>query len=1493
MIDINNSYSPGIRFIPASLCLLVFALLLLSGLTAEAQVPKSFSENPEVFFKELTGYLAYYNKKEADRLNDEFENIWLVEKRFTPEQQSIVIQTANVMLKKRMKPFPDFSNYLTALMALVRSDKAESVFTNWHISLDKMLALSARRYSDYIENVSGLFSENTLNASASVQWIAGSSAFTFEFDSVPRITFPTMDLVCRSKGDSSYISGITGSYYPLTKSFIGQGGRVYWTRAGLEPASVYAELGETTIDLKGSEWQSDAAVFYNTKFFKSPLKGKVTDKILANITPQNAGYPRFSSFDLKLSIREIVKDADFLGGFAQHGSKMIGTGSKDEKATLTFRRKNLPFMVISARSFVVRPDRISSDNASVVFYHDGDSIYHPAVEMKYVNDDRMLSLIRPLNEGISMPFFNSFHKVDLYAEAIYWKIDDPLMEIKNVSGQSESRVLLESANLYTDERYQKIQGLADVSPLFTIKQYAEKNSRYIYSPELAAHLRVSEQQARSLLIFLANKGFLSYDFEEDVAQVNDKLYYYLAARSNKTDYDKIEIESIISARPNAKLNLLNFQLDLQGVGRVLLSDSQQVWIAPANQELHLFRNRDMEFSGRIHAGRSDFYGKNFKFYYDGFQLDLGLVDSIRLKVESKDEFDEYGRPKLIALKSTLQNVSGQLQIDSLDNKSSRKYYPGFPRFTSTREAYIYYDHTSLFNGVYKRDKFYFRMDPFTIDSLDNFAEAGMKFTGVFESGGIFPTLPEVAVIRSDYSFGFEKDAPGEGYPLYGGKGRYFRHIDLSFEGLRGDGQIDYLSSTAVSKDIIFFIDATNMNQAAWDIRRSVLAGTGFPQAEGDETAINWRVKEDRMHIMKTQTDLKIFEGKVLLDGNLQLTPVGLEGDGKAKYMESALISNQFRFEQDAYRADTADFQLMSDEDGQLALNTKNVKAKIDLMKRFGEFRSNGEGSYVIFPINQYMCYISRFRWLIDSRELAFGSDPSEPSKSVMEGTDFVSTHPGQDSLRWTAGQARYSLKEYRIKANQVKEILVADAALQPADTGTIIIEKNAVMRPLYAATITANTITRYHTIREAVIQVNGRRNYEATGSYAYTDQSNVKHLLALSRIAVDSGYQTYASGIIPDSVNFLLSRNIRYKGKVNLTAANPLLNFEGFAHLSHDCEERLPSDWFSFRGDIDPKGVTIPVKDPKNENFEKLGVGIAMTNDSTGFYPYFLSSKRKNTDPEMISAAGVLSYDSKDAVYKVGAPEKLTAPELPGNQISFNDRNCLISAEGRLAIAEQTGQFSTVITGIALYNTNNDSIGLDVLAGLDFFFTDKALKSMSNAIQSNPTLTPTDDSRPVWIKGIKEMLGTEKAEKLIAEFNLYGSPKKLPSELHQSVVLTDLKMYWSYPTQSFKSKGPIGVGFIGKETVGRKLKGYFEIQRKKGGDVIHLYLEADNANWWYFNYTRGILQAISSDVEFNNAINDLKPEKRSLKASGDLPAYEYMLGTDRKKAEFIRKFNEL
>ncbi len=1464
---------------------LISLFIVLQVLILPAQAPKSFSTNPTEWFKEMKDFLYATNKDQTKELMGKFELVWN-EGKVSADQQKIVIEMSNSMLKKRLKAFPDFSNYINAVIGFTNSGQSEEAFVQWNQSLDKMMTGTTRRFSEYIDVCAGLFSSQTLYESASTKWVSRSANYVFEYDSMPRITFPGTDIICYAKKDSSIIYNIKGVYYPLLKRFIGKGGKVDWARAGLSTTETYAELKKSNIDMTGADFICDSVVFYNKKHFKTALIGRLTEKILSNATPETASYPRFDSYNLELSITELIKDADYNGGFSMHGKQMIGAGSKDQKAKLTFKRKGKPFLVASARTFVVTDERISSENASIAIYFDKDSISHPGLQLKYINKDRQLSVVRNTEVGLQMPFFDSYHQVDIMVDGIYWKIDDPLMELKMLSGAGENKMLLESSKLYTDLRFEKIQGMSETNPLFMLKQYAERNSRIIFIPDLARQLKTSETNARSLIFYLAERGFVNLDIETDEAVLNDKLYYYLAARSNKTDYDKLEISSLIDKKANAILNLLNFDLEMQGVARINLSDSQNVFIVPIDQQVKLRKNRDIHFSGRVHAGKSDFFGSDFSFNYEKYNFDLAKVDSLRLKVES-GELDEFGKPKLIPLRSLLQDVSGTLYIDSMDNKSGRKSFSRYPYFVSRKVAYIYYDNPVVFNGVYNRDKFYFQIDPFTIDSLDNFTASSLAFDGDFNSAGIFPTFREKAIVRPDFSFGFERNTPPEGYEAYGGKGRFIDHLDLSFNGLRGNGKLEFLSSTTLSNDFLFFPDSTNASPAQFELRSEVVAGVSFPQASGNDVLMNWRPYKDKMYIYKVNSNLSLYNKSVFLHGNLVLASSGLGGSGKAYYTESELLSKDFYFETRAYGADTSDFNLRSSDSTIMAISTKNVKSRIDFTKRTGVFTSNGAGSFVSFPLNQYICFISEFRWFMDNKEVEFTS--SENTKLNILGSDFVSVNPFQDSLRWNAGVARYSLIDYLIKAKKVKEILVADASIQPNDTATIVIGKNALMYPLTDATVVANTTTKYHRMIESIINVSGRKSYNGNGKYAYTDQAGIKHLITLERIGVDTSLQSYANGIIPDSLNFQLSTNIQYKGKVKIVASNPLLNFDGFARVNHNCIEELKVDWFSFNGDIDPKGVNIPVNEPRNETMQKLSVAISLSADSSGFYSTFFTPKRNGGDADLIAANGYLAYDAKNNLYKVSSLEKLNSADMPGNLIMLDNSNCMMKGEGKLDLGVNFGQFKATAVGTVLNNLNNDSTELDVMLGLDFMFNDEALKSIVEVIEGYPTLQPTNDGRPIWIRGMKTILGIEAAEKLTTEFNLYGAPKKVPQQLQQSVFMTDLKLHWDRGVQGFRNTGPIGLGFIGKNAVSRLVKGYVEILRRRNGDVISFYFEADKNNWWYFNYSRGIMQAISSDTKFNDAIQGMKPDKRVADTKDNKPPYEFMLSTDRKKAEFTRK----
>jgi hypothetical protein len=83
------------------------------------------------------------------------------------------------------------------------------------------------------------------------------------------------------------------------------------------------------------------------------------------------------------------------------------------------------------------------------------------------------------------------------------------------------------------------------------------------------------------------------------------------------------------------------------------------------------------------------------------------------------------------VQSTIENITGTVFIDDPGNKSGIKDNAEYPIFKSAKDSYVYYDESSIAHGVYTRDTFYFRLDPYIIDSLNSFDAQGMKYTGTF------------------------------------------------------------------------------------------------------------------------------------------------------------------------------------------------------------------------------------------------------------------------------------------------------------------------------------------------------------------------------------------------------------------------------------------------------------------------------------------------------------------------------------------------------------------------------------------------------------------------------------------------------------------------------------------------------------------------------------------------------------------------------------------
>ncbi|MDQ3046247.1 MAG: hypothetical protein M3R27_01770 [Bacteroidota bacterium] len=1459
---------------------------------------KQFSEDPIKFPEEVKTMFeaTSMDKKELKVYMEQFLIVWNSPK-YSENLKKATYSSYNLMIKKKLRILPEYKSYLSTVMNFVNSNQSEDNFLSWQECVTKILnAKSIRNYSDYLEMSENLFATNTFYKSAVVQYSSNSNKYIFEYDSVPKVIFPKLDLRCyNNQNDSGIIYNTRGVFYPYKGIFIGEGGKVNWKRAGIEDNVVWAELKKYQITLKTSGFSADSVIFYNKNYFQSPLTGHLTEKVVSE-KEALISYPRFESYSKRMQIPNIAKDVDYDGGFTQRGAKLLGSGSKDEDALLTFKKDGKRFLVVGAKLIGITKDKLSAETANIKFYFDKDTITHPSVNMKFMIATRTLSVIRT-SDGISRsPFLNSFHKVDMFFEELSWKIDEPKIDLRMLVGNSQEDAMFESADYFRTDRYDRVQGIDQINPLIQLREYVKKNGgiRKFSGAEYAKFLKYGLKDVAPNLIRLSALGFITYDVEDDEIEVNEKVFTYIAARAAHIDYDVIQFPSVVRNGDNANINLLNYDMTINGVKQIYMSDSQNVVIYPLDQKVILKKNRDFTFAGVVRAGRFDFFGKEFAFNYDKFKIDLKNVDSLRIMVTSR-EADAYGEFPLVKVKTVIENINGDLEIDNPANKSGRKPFPKYPVFNSFKDSYAFYNKKQIQGGKYQKDKFYFHLEPFTIDSLDNFSNEGLNFKGELVSAGIFPTFKESLTLQPDYSLGFVTQAPPEGYAMYGGKATYNSAVKLSHQGLRGDGTLNYITSVSKSKDFIFFPDSTNAVAQSFDVKEQKTKPE-FPQVHGEEVKIHFMPTKDVMNAWNPKDKKFIdYNGQSEFSGRLSVTPKQLFGSGVADFSNAKLVGKLIKFKSNSFDSDTSNFTLKAIDLAAEAFATDNVNSHIDFDKRVGEFKSNGKGSIVKFPVNLYVCFMDNFKWYMDDSQIELGSSKNPTAKAANEdldliGPEFISVHPKQDSLRFQSPAAKYDLKKYVITAKEVKYINVADARIFP-DKGDVIIEKDAVMRTFTNAKIVANAITKYHNLYNCTVNVFARKSYAGSGSYDYIDEIKSKQTFYFSNVSVDTTFQTYAETTISDSIGFRLSPNFEYKGKVKLKATNNFLVFDGAARIGHDCAS-MPKVWFKFESEINPNSIYIPVsKDPVDLAGKPIAASMMVTTDSTHFYSAFLAPKESTNDPHVLPADGFLFFDKGSREYRISNKEKLVERSLPGNYLSLNTAQCKVYGEGKINLGGEFGQLKIESVGSAIHYLIPDSTNFDMLMTVDFFFDDGAIDKMADQIIGNIDLKPTDFSRPVFEKGMRELLGKEQADKLISQLNLYGSYKKFPDELKKTLFLTDVKMKWSKETRSYISSGKIGIGNINKNQVNKYVDGRIELIKKRGGDILNIYLELDPGTWYYFNYTRGTMLAVSSNEAFNTVIKELKPEKRQKDGDKEKkePNYTYNITTAGKVKQFLRK----
>ncbi|MEI6348616.1 MAG: hypothetical protein WCP69_11780 [Bacteroidota bacterium] len=1474
-------------------------LLFFGAISAQTLKPLSADVDKTVSeIKDIYKNVIKENKEKAEKISKAFELYWISASINAAEKENF-INMANLMIGKKMKAFPHLESFINAYMAFTETNPDENNIMKWSKGLVYMMDKSSSKFPNFLDDYTDFFRTNNIFNANQVQWYVTSDKFKIDFDTIPKIIFEKGNLIGRVRSDSIVLQNTIVTYYPTLGIAQTKGGRVTWERADFDPQKVYAEIPKSTIVLRKPNLEADSVLYTNTDFFSKPLKGRFIDKATLGANEDKATYPRFKSYDKRIVLNNYFENVDFEGGVEMRGARFLGSGDENTDVLLVFKRKGKRFMAIGSQEMVLKKGLIVSNMARAMIFIDNDTISHPAINFRYDDKKKEVILIR-MNEGLSRgPFFNTYHKLDMYFEALYWKTDEAYFDFKMLPGPGvETSALFESEDYFDDTKLNEIKGFHEVNPLYKInKFFKDRTSQKAPLQELVNYLGYAPEDVKSFVIQLAILGFLEYDLDKEIVKVKSRLRTFIQAESHKRDYDIIRFASKVKVKENARLSLLNFDLQIHGVNAVTLSDSQIVNIYPKDGEITLKKNRDFEFSGKVEAGLFDFNAKKCEFNYEKFNLDMTVIDSVTFFVEDKKGAqNREGDFPLIKVRSVIEDIKGVIEIDQPNNKSGTISMPRYPIFTSTTPGYVYYNKPFIHNGIYKKEKFYFRVNPFVIEKLDDFATDSIEFNGYLVSADIFEDIVKPLKVRPDYSLGFIHQTPDKGMLAYGGKGIFLNKLDLSNQGLHGYGTINYITSTGTTNECLFFPDSSNASLDTYIVREQE-AGTQYPAATGTNVYMHWEPYNNKMQVFSKDTPLNIFKDSKLI-GNIEITPNGALACGKISIDKAELTSDKFELKHHEILSDTTSFNLKAYDFDEFSLRASNYKGHVDFSKRSGNFISNGINAIVDFPVNQYKTSCSEFDWMMDKDEISFVyADPYKetdinktPSRDLLnmvsEGNYLTSTHPAQDSLSFSTTKAVYDLKNYIINAEGVRFIRVADAAIIPYG-GTVKIYKKAEIETLNNSRVLANVTSKYHEFYDATTIIGAKNWYKSKGSYNYIDENNNSQKVIFDTIYVDKKATTFADGKILKESSFTLSPDFGFIGDVKLTAENEFLNFSGGVSLVQGCDtiQRTP---LRFKADINPKEILIPANEnSKDINNKKIANAIVATPEGR-MYSAFATSKEQINDPEVVSAYGFLTFSKELDSYLITSAEKIADSTLPGNIIMLNKKTCIASGLGQIKLGAKLGAIDMFTFGRIQSFMMLDSTTIDLAATINFLFSEDLLKIFSDYIEGSSNfegIDVVDNDR--YHEAIVQILGNKDAEKAIYELKKELRFKKVPSKLMNTFLISDMKLKWNSEQKSFISYGDIGIALLGKNQVNKYVPGIIQIKKNRSRDDLYMYFKIDETEF-FFQFKSNTMSIYSTDNDFMKKMTAMKSDERRSKSDKGKPSFDYRPGAK----TILKKFKQ-
>ena len=401
--------------------------------------------------------------------------------------------------------------------------------------------------------------------------------------------------MCLARGDTLQVKHTEGVFYPFNGKWSGKNGIVDWKKAGFSTSEVYAELSKYIIRMPSTSFTADSVRFYNFMLFDDKaILGQLEVKLIEKTKINKVSYPKFDSYNKKLVLSELIENVDFIGGYSLHGNRFLASGGHGEAAKLVFYRKGNKFIEAASNRISITNKRVTASEASIKIIFPNDSIMHPGLNLHFDQDEEILNLIRD-GKGLSLaPYLNSYHDLEMDFQVLKWNLNEDEISFCSMPGKTVMPATFESADFYSDQRYNLMMGIDEIHPLVRIRDFVRNYGFQNYLIDDFVNVSsLPADQAVRFLMWMSAEGFLIYNNSSGKVLVKERLYNYLDAKVKKKDFDVI---NFISQQPkddkNALLDLNTMELTIYGIENVIVSNVRDVIARPRNKQIVVKENRN-------------------------------------------------------------------------------------------------------------------------------------------------------------------------------------------------------------------------------------------------------------------------------------------------------------------------------------------------------------------------------------------------------------------------------------------------------------------------------------------------------------------------------------------------------------------------------------------------------------------------------------------------------------------------------------------------------------------------------------------------------------------------------------------------------------------------------------------------------------------------------------------------------------------------------------